>query len=79
MATGFEIEQEHWDLITKFIGEQANRDGIVAASEMVDLMRQWWNFISDKAALETRLGDEGIQQKADEIATLKARLAELER
>ena len=79
MATGFEIDQEHWDLISKFIGEQATRDGIVGASEMVDLMRQWWNFISDKAALETRIGDELVQQKADEIASLKARLAELER
>ena len=79
MATGFEIDQDHWELIIQFIGEQARRDGVVSEGEMVDLMRQWWAFISDKAALKARLDGEGVTQKADEITKLKTRLAELER
>jgi hypothetical protein len=79
MATGFELDQDHWDLINQFIGEQAARDGVVTDGEMVDLMRQWWGFISDKAALKARLDGEGAIQKADELRVLKARVAELER
>lgn len=79
MPAEFEIDQGHWNLITRFIGEQALRDGIVTEGEMVDLMRQWWGFISDQAALKARLDGEDVTQKADEIGKLKARLAELER
>ena len=79
MATGFEIDQDHWELIIQFIGEQAARDGVVSDGEMVDLMRLWWAFISDKAALKARLDGEGVTKKADEIRVLKARLTELER
>jgi hypothetical protein len=78
MPTGFEIDREHWALIIRFIGEQAQRDGVVTEGEMVDLMRQWWGFISDKAALKARLDNDDTTQKADEIIKLKARLAELE-
>ena len=78
MPTGFELDQDHWDLIIQFIGEQARRDGVVTEGEMVDLMRQWWGFISDKAVLKARLDGEGVTQKADEIRVLKTRLAQLE-
>ena len=35
MATGFELEQEHWDLIVQFIGEQAMRTVILVAGPML--------------------------------------------
>jgi hypothetical protein len=79
MPTGFEIEQGHWDLIIRFIGAKAAEDGVVTEGEMVDLMRQYWNLISDKAALIAEMRTRDDTQKVDEIAKLKARLAELER
>ena len=78
MPTGFEIEDEHWNLILKFIGDKAAEDGIVTEREMVDLMRQWWNFIGDKAQLKALIDTTMANEKVREIATLKARLAELE-
>jgi hypothetical protein len=79
MATGFELDQDHWDLIIRFIGQKAREDGVVEQGEMVDLMRQYWTLISDKAALIVEMRGRDNTQKADEITTLKARLAELER
>ena len=78
MPTGFEIDQAHWDLISRYIGEKAAEDGVVDEREMVDLMRQYWTLISDQALLMAELGLRDSRKKAAEIATLKARLAELE-
>ncbi len=79
MATGFEIDQDHWDLIIQFIGTKANDDGVVDEREMIDLVRQWWGFISDKAALAAEINLRESRAKADEILTLETRLAELKR
>jgi hypothetical protein len=79
MPTGFEIDQDHWEKITQFIGAKAAEDGVVDEREMVDLMRQYWTFISDLPALTAELITRDDTKKVDEIAKLKARLAELER
>jgi hypothetical protein len=73
------LEQDHWDLIIRFIGEKATEDGVVQPGEMVDLMRQYWALISDKPALIAEMRTRDDAQKVDEIAKLKSRLAELER
>ncbi len=79
MPTGFEIDQDHWDLLVRFIGEKAAEDGVVTEGEMVDLMRQYWTLISDKPALVAEMTTRDDAQKVDEITKLKTRLAELER
>jgi hypothetical protein len=79
MPAEFELDQGHWDLIIRFIGEKAREDGVVEQGEMVDLMRQWWVLISDKPALIAEMRTRDDVQKVDEIAKLKSRLAELER
>lgn len=79
MPTGFELDQDHWDMIVEFIGVKAQEDGVVDEREMIDLIRQWWGFISDKALLTAELDVRGQAAKAEEIRKLKARLAQLER
>ena len=79
MPKEFEIDKDHWDLIMRFINEQARIDGVVNDGEMVDIMRQWWGFISDKAALTGEMGLRASRDKADEILKLETRLTELKR
>lgn len=78
MPTGHEIDQGHWDDILEYIGRKAREDGIVEEREMIDLMRQYWHFISDPVALAAELDSREQAEEADEIRRLRARLEELE-
>jgi len=51
----FTIDAEHWALINAFVGIKASEDGVIDVGEQVDLMRQYWLLLVDKAALTTEV------------------------
>lgn len=51
----FTIDDEHWALINAFVNFKANEDGVTDPGEQVDLIRQYWLLLVDKAALQTEV------------------------
>lgn len=75
----FTIDDEHWALINTFVGMKAGEDEIGDVREQVDLMRQYWLLLVDKAALTTEVEAMELEMLEAQVLLTKQNVTDQEK
>lgn len=69
----FAIDPDHKEMVEQFIGNKAEEDGVVEFNELVDLIFEYWDIVTDIDALEAEVNAMEIDKlEAQHTEMLKA-------